>query len=164
MSNVSIGINSIPKSGTSSSTTNYSTITGELIGAAIFGKESIALETGERGAGRVTEAVEFKNKNNSRDVSSEAHESPPSPRAHLVAPRASPSNENKRILPGWTRRSRGSPTASHHQQQPISGQKRSFEEVAEFSGVFAKRIHASQIDGQEINLLVEADSQPRQQP
>ena len=113
MSNVSIGVNSIPKSGTSSSTTDYPTITGELIGEAIFGNESIALETGVRGARRVTEAVEFQNKINSRDVSSEAHESPPSPRAHLVAPRASPSNENKRILPGWTRRSRGSTTASH---------------------------------------------------
>ena len=77
MSNVSIGINSIPKSGTSSSTANYSTITGELIGATIFGKESIGLETGERGAGRVTEAEDFNNKNNSRDGSSEAHEAPP---------------------------------------------------------------------------------------
>ena len=164
MSNVSIGINSIPKSGTSSSTANYSAITGELIGATIFGKESIGLETRERGAGRVTEAADFNNKNNSRDGSSEAHESHPSPREHLVAPRAFPSNENKRILPSWTRRSRGSPTASHRQQQPISGQKRRLEEAAEFSGVFAKRIHASQIDEQEINLLVEADSQPRQQP
>ena len=116
MSNVSIGVNSIPKSGTSSSNTDYPTITGELIGEAIFGKESIALETRVRGAGRVTEAEKFQNKNNPRDVSSEAHESPPSPRAHLVAPRASPSNENKRILPGWTRKSRGSTTASHRQQ------------------------------------------------
>ena len=153
----------MPKSGTSSSNSEYPTIIGELIGEAIFGKESIALETGVRGVGRVTEAAEFQNRNNSRDVSSEAHESPPFSRALLVVPRASPSNENKCILQGWTRRSRGSTTASHRQQQPISGQKRSLEEAAEFSGVFAKRIHASQIDGQENNLLVEADSQPHQQ-
>ena len=153
----------MPKSGTNSSNSENPTIIGELIGEAIFGKESIALETGVRGVGRVTEAAEFQNRNNSRDVSSEAHESPPFSRAPLVVPRASPSNENKRILQGWTRRSRGSTTASQRQQQPISGQKRSLEESAEISEVFAKRIHASQIDGQENNLLVEADSQPHQQ-
>ena len=153
----------MPKSGASLSNSGNPTIIGELIGEAIFGKESIALETGVRGVGRVTEAAEFQNRNNSRDVSSEAHESPPFSRALLVVPRASPSNENKCILQGWTRRSRGSTTASQRQQQPISGQKRSLEESAEISEVFAKRIHASQIDGQENNLLVEADSQPHQQ-
>ena len=153
----------MPKSGTSSSNSEYPTIIGELIGEAIFGKESIALETGVRGVGRVTEAAEFQNRNNSREVLSKTHESPPFSRAPLVVPRASPSNENKRILQGWTRRSRGSTTASQRQQQPISGQKRSLEESAEISEVFAKRIHASQIDGQENNLLVEADSQPHQQ-
>ena len=147
MSNVSIGVNSMPKSGASSSNSGNPTIIGELIGEAIFGNESIAFETGVRGAGRVTEAADFQNRNNSRDVSSEAHESPPFSRAPLVVSRASQSNENKRILPGWTCRNRGITTASQRQQQPISGQKRSLEESAEISGVFAKRIHASQIDG-----------------
>ena len=104
-----------------------------------------------------------KKKKNSREVLREAHESPPFSRAPLVVPRASPSNENKRILPGWTRRNRGITTASQSQGQPISGQKRSLEESEEISGVFVKCIHASQIDGQKNNLLVEADSQPRQQ-
>ena len=49
------------------------------------------------------------------------------------------------------------------QGQPISGQKRNLEEFEENSRVFAKRIHASQIDGQKNYILVEADSQPRQQ-
>ena len=161
MSNVSIGVKSMPKSGTDSSNSRNPTIIGELIGEAISGKESIAFETKVRGVGRVTEAAEFQNRNNSRDVSSEAHESPPFSRAPLVVPRASLSNENKRILPGWTRRNRGITTVGQRQEQPISGQKRSMEESTENSGVFAKRIHASQIDGQKNYLLVEADSQPR---
>ena len=153
MSNVSIGVKSMPKSGTDSSNSGNPTIIGELIGEAISGKESIAFETKVRGVGRVTEAAEFQNRNNSREVLSKTHESPPFSRAPLVVPRASPSNENKRILPGWTRRNRGITTASQRQGQPISGQKRSLEESAEIS----------QIDGQKNNLLVEADSQPRQQ-
>ena len=121
MSNVSIGVKSMSKSGTSSSNSENPVIIRELLGEAISGKESIEIETKVCRVGRVTEAAEFQNKNNSREVLSEAHESPPFSRAPLVVPRVSPSNENTRILPGWTRRNRGITTASQSQGQPISG-------------------------------------------
>ena len=75
-----------------------------------------------------------KKKKNSCEVLREAHESPPFSRAPLVVPKASPSNENKRILPGWTRRNRGITTASQSQGQPISGQKGAWRNQKKFLG------------------------------
>ena len=121
MSNVSIGVKYLSKSDTSSSNSENPIIIGELLGEAISGKESIAIEDKVHRVGRDAEAAEFQNKKTSREVLSEAHESPPFSRAPLVVPRASPSNENKSILPGWTRRNRGITNAGQSQGQPISG-------------------------------------------
>ena len=100
-----------------------------------------------RRVGRDVEAAEFQNNTKPCEVLSEAHETLPISRASHVVPRVSPSNKNRRILPGWTRRNKGITNVGQSQGQPISGQKRNLEESEENFGVFAKRIHASQIDG-----------------
>ena len=107
---------------------------------------------------RDVEVAEFQNNTKSREVLSEAHETLPISRAPHVTPRVSPSNESRHILPGWTQRHEDITNVVQSQGQPISGQKRNLEEFEENSRVFAKRIHASQIDGQKNYILVEADS------
>ena len=57
-----------------------------------------------RRVGRDVKVAEFQNNTKSREVLSEAHETLPISRAPHVTPRVSPSNESRRILPGWTQR------------------------------------------------------------
>ena len=163
MHNGSLGVKSLSKTINNSSTPGNSIIIGDLLGDDNSGKDSNVIDEELRRVGGDVEVAEFQNNTKSREVLSEAHETLPISRAPHVAPRVSPSNENRRILPGWTQRHRDITNVVQSQGQPISGQKRNLEESEENSRVFAKRIHASQIDGQKNYILVEADSQPHQQ-
>ena len=60
-----------------------------------------------RRVGRDVEAAEFQNNTKPCEVLSEAHETLPISHASHVVPRVSPSNKNRHILPGWTRRNKG---------------------------------------------------------
>ena len=59
MSNVSIGVKYLSKSDTSSSNSENPIIIGELLGEAISGKESIAIEDKVHRVGRDAEAAKF---------------------------------------------------------------------------------------------------------
>ena len=142
-----LGVKSLSKTVNSSSILDNSVIIGELLEDDNSGKDSNVIDEELRRVGRDVEAAEFQNNTKPREVLSEAHETLPISHASHVVPRVSPSNKNRRILPGWTRRNRGITNVGQSQGQPISGQKRNLEESEENFGVFAKPIHASQIDG-----------------
>ena len=138
-------------------------IIGDLLELDNLEKASNDTDEELRRVGRKVEAVECQNNPKAREVLSDAYETLTKPRAAHVDPRASSSNENRRILPGWTRRHREKSNPVQSQGQPILGQKRNFEEYEENNGVSAKCFQASQFDGHKNFLLVESDSQPHQQ-
>ena len=142
-----LGVKSLSKTVNNSSILDNSVIIGELLEDGNSGKDSNVIDEELHRVGRDVEAAEFQNNTKPREVLSEAHETFPISHASYIVPRVSPSNKNRRILPGWTRRNRGITNVGQSQGQPISGQKRNLEESEENFGVFAKRIHASQIDG-----------------
>ena len=106
MRNMFLGVKSLSKTDTSSSIPDNSVIIGDLLKSDNLGKDSNDIDEELRRVGRGIEVAEFQNNTKSREVLSDAHETLPISRAPHVAPRASPSNENRRILPGWTRRHR----------------------------------------------------------
>ena len=106
MCNGFLGVKSLSKIDTNSSIPVNFVIIGDLLENDNLGKDSNDIDEELRKAGRDVEAAEFQNNTKSREVLSDAHETLPISCAPHVAPRASSSNENRRILPGWKRRQR----------------------------------------------------------
>ena len=106
MCNGFLGVKSLSKIDTKSSIPVNFVIIGDLLENDNLGKDSNDIDEELRKAGRDVEAAEFQNNTKSREVLSDAHETLPISCAPHVAPRASSSNENRRILPGWKRRQR----------------------------------------------------------
>ena len=84
-------------------------------------------------------------------------------RADQDSSRASPSIVKARSPHCWTRKSRPVSSVGPITEQKISGQKRTNLEAECKFEVPSKRIQVSNTDEQSTSLLVEADSQPRQQ-
>lgn len=144
MCNGFFGVKSQSETVTSSATIPANTvIIGDLLEPDILGKASNDTDEEVRRVGREVEAAEYQNNLKAREVLSDAYETLTKPCASHVDPRASSSNENKRILLGWTRRHREKSNAMQSQGQPILGQKRNFEESRENNGVSAKHFQAS---------------------
>ena len=160
MCNGFFGVKSQSETVTSSATIPANiVIIGDLLEPDNLGKACNDTDEEVRRVGREVEAAEYQNNLKAREVFSDAYETLTKPCAPHVDPRASSSNENKRILPGWTRasssnenkrilpgwirRHREKSNAMQSQGQPILGQKRNFEESKENNRVSAKRFQAS---------------------
>ena len=84
-------------------------------------------------------------------------------RADQDSSRASPSIVKARSPHCWTRKNRPISSVGPITEQNVSGKKRTNVEAECQVEVPSKRIQVSYIDEQSTSLLVEADSQPRQQ-
>lgn len=108
----------------------------------------------------VFESAEVSIKAQTREALSDSYGTLSKSRAPPNPTRVSSPIQNKRILPGWTRRPRENTNVipSEGQGQKISGQKRTVESAEEEFGLPAKRIQALLDDVQTNLILAEADS------
>ena len=83
-------------------------------------------------------------------------------RASQLFPRASNLNENRRVLPSWTRRSKPFPSNAPTKLKQITGKKREIEILEDHTELPHKRYQASQDDDMVSFVLAEAESQSRQ--